>query len=151
MPTDAIVITFDIAKSFRARLFDRFKNAVFNQFRFEARKETLRLCIILAVSFAAHTLPKSVDIQQSAIFNRCILRAAVGMNDCAAPDQTAASRPVQSVWNELCRHPLGDLPADDSSRELILKCRQITELSVLKRQICNIADNYLSFFDWLAG
>ena len=105
MPPDPIIIAFNIAEDFRARLLNRFKDAAFEQFRLKARKEALRLCIVVAVSFAAHTLPKPIDIQQPAIFNRCILAAAVSMNNCAAPDQTATSRPVQSIQNELRRHP----------------------------------------------
>lgn len=150
MPPDAIVIAFNIAEDFRSRLFDRLERAALNQLRLKAGKETLGLRVIIAVAFAAHTLPKTIDIQQSAIFDRCVLAAAVGMNNCAAPNQTAASRPFQSVQNELCRHPPGDLPTDDPSGELILKCRQVTKLSILQRQICNIADNHSSFFNWLA-
>ena len=153
MSSDAIVITFNIAKDFWFCLFNRLERAAFDQFRFESGKKAFCLRVVVAVSLRRHWLPKPIDIQQSAIFNWRILRTAIGMNNCAAPNQTTTSRPVQSLQNELRRHPLGDLPAEDPSGELILKCRQITEPSALQWQICNVANNHLSFaerlIDWI--
>ncbi len=40
MQSDTIVIAFDVAEDFRAGLLDRFKDAVFHQFRLEPGKET---------------------------------------------------------------------------------------------------------------
>ncbi len=104
MPRNPIVITLNIAEDFRTRLLDRLETSAFDQFGFEARKETLGLRIVITVSFAAHRLPKPIDIQQSPVFDRSVLRAAVGMNDRAAPNQTAISRPVKSINDELRRY-----------------------------------------------
>jgi len=59
MPPDAIVITFDIAEDFRARLLDRLENAAFDKFRLKPGKEAFRLGVIATVSLAAHRLPKA--------------------------------------------------------------------------------------------
>ncbi len=149
MSSDAIVITFDVAEDFRSRLFDWLEMTALDKFGLESGKETLRLCVVITISLAAHWLPKAVNIQQPSIFNRRILRTAIRVNNRAAFYQTPTPRPVQSVQNELRRHPWWHLPADNSSRQLILKCRQITELSVLQRQICNVTDNHLTLTDRL--
>ena len=140
MPPNSIVITFDVAEDFWPCLFDRFKDAAFDQFRLKARKETLRLRVVITIPLTAHTLSKAVNIKQPTIFCGSILTASVGMNNRSAFYQTALPRSVKSINHQLRRHPLWDLPADDSSREFILKGRQIAPLSILQWQICDVAD-----------
>ena len=43
MQSDSIVIAFDVTEDFRAGIFNRFKDAVFHQFRFESGKEADRI------------------------------------------------------------------------------------------------------------
>jgi len=140
MPPDPIVITLDITEDFRTSLFDRFKNAAFDQLCLKARKETLGFGVIVTTACAAHRLPKAVNIKQSAIFHRSILAAAVGMNNRPSFYQTTPPRTIESINDNLRRHSLRNLPADNPARVFILKCRQITELSILQWQIGNVAD-----------
>ena len=86
MQSDSIVIAFDVAEDLQAGIFNRFKDAAFDQFRLEAGKETFGLGVVVTVSFAAHRLAKAADIQQSAIFDRCILAALIGVNNCVPLD-----------------------------------------------------------------
>lgn len=83
MPTDAIVIAFNVTKDFRPRLFDRFKAAAFDKFRLKTRKEALGLRVI-ASSFpccsyfaesreykaVVETRPKHIDCRDSLVNNR---------------------------------------------------------------------------------
>ena len=150
MPPDAIVITLNVTEGFRPCLFNRFKNAAFDKFCLEPGKETFGLGVIVAVALRAHTLPQAVNIKKPSILNRRVLAAAISVNNRAAFYQSAPPRLKKSVNYQLRRHIWRDLPANDSSRVFILKRRQITELPVLKRQICNIADDHLSFLLRLA-
>lgn len=150
MPPDAIVITLNVTEGFRTSLFDRFKNAAFDKFRLEPGKETLGLRVVITASLRAHTLPQAVNIKQPSIFNRGVLAALIRVSNCSPLYQTAPPRLKKSIDDELRRHIRRDLPADDSSRVLILKSCQVTEPPVLKRQICNIADDHLSFARRLA-
>ena len=145
MPPDAIVITLNVTEGFRASLFNRFENAAFDEFRLEPGKEAFRLGIIVAVSLGAHRLPQAVNIKKPSILNRRVLAAAISVNNRAVFYQAAPPRLKKSVNYQLRRHIWRDLSAGDSSRVFILKRRQITEFPVLKRQICNIADDQLSF------
>ena len=140
MPPDPVIIAFDIAENFRTSLLDRFKNAAFNQFRFEAWKETLGLGVIITVALAAHTLSEAINIKQPPVFNCRILTAAICMNNRPAFYPAALPRPVKGINDQLRRHPLGNLPADNPAREFILKASQITPLSILHGQICDVAD-----------
>ncbi len=49
MQSDSIVIAFDVTEDFRAGIFDRFKDAVLDQFRLEPGKEALGLGIIITM------------------------------------------------------------------------------------------------------
>lgn len=113
-------------------------------------KKLIALGVIVAVSLRAHTLPQAVNIKKPSILNRRVLAAARRVNNRAAFYQAAPPRLTKSVNYQLRRHIWRDLPANDSPRVFILKRRQITELPVLKRQICNIADDHLSFLLRLA-
>jgi len=90
MKSDAIVITFDVAKGFTSRLSDILKYAVFNQFRLEARKETLRLSVVITITFGTDTLPEAVFLQQLSISVRDILRTSVGMNNGVRANQSVS-------------------------------------------------------------
>jgi len=85
-------------------------------------KKRLRLRVIIAVSFAAHTLPKTIDIQQSSIFNRSILRAAVGINNRAPFYQATPPHPAKSI-NRQSAPSLSRKPAspDNTYGVLVLK------------------------------
>ena len=121
MQSDSIVIAFDVAEDFRSDILDRCKDAVFNQFCFESRKETLGLRVVIAVSFATHTLTKPARVEQSAIFDRRVLAALVGMDNRVPPYQTAAPGLQKNVDDKLRRHPLGDFPSDNAARVFVLK------------------------------
>ena len=116
------------------------------------REKKLSACALsAAIARRAHLFPKAVNVKQPTIFNRSILRAAVGVNDRPAFYQTAPPRSVKGINDQLRRHPLGNLPADNPAREFILKASQITPLSILQRQISDVADHHLSFARRLAG
>ena len=144
MPPNAIVITFNIAEDCRFGLLDRFKNAAFNQFRLKARKEAFCHRIVITIPLCRHRLPEAVNIQQSPIFDRCALAAAISVNNRPAFYQTPTPSTVKGIDHELRRHPFRNLPADNPSGELVLKSCQIAELSASERQIRNIADDHLS-------
>lgn len=144
MQSCPVIIAFNVAEDFRFCLFDRFKNAVFYQFRLKAGKETLRLRVIITVAFCRHRLPKTVNIEQATIFDRGVLAAARRMNNRSFLNQTAPPRPEKSVNDNLRRHLFRDLPADNTARELVLKTRQITPSPIPHRQVSNIADDHFS-------
>lgn len=144
MPPNPIVITFAVTKDFRARLFDRFKNAAFNKFRLKAWKEAFRLRVVLTVARCRQRLAKTVNIKQPSVFNWRLLAAAIRVNDRPTLYQTPFSGAMESIYNQLCGHPPGHRPPDDPSGEFILKSCQIAESSASQRQISDVANNDFS-------
>lgn len=94
-----------------------------NKFCLEPGREALGLRVIVAIAFAAHTLSQAVNIKQPSIFNCCVLAAAIRVNNRAVFYQPAASRLKKSVNDQLRRHSLRNLPADNPARHFVLKGR----------------------------
>ena len=115
MSPDPIVIAFNKTEDFRACLFDRFKDAASINSALNREKKRLRLRVIIAVSFAAHTLPRTNDIQQSSIFN-------LGINNRAPFYQATPPHPAKSI-NRQSAPSLSRKPAspDNTYGVLVLK------------------------------
>jgi hypothetical protein len=81
------------------------------------KREKKRLClrVVIAVSFAAHTLPKTIDIQQSSIFN-------LGLNNRAPIYQATPPHSAKSI-NRQSAPSLSRKPAspDNTHGILVLK------------------------------
>ncbi len=120
MQSDSVVIAFDVTEDFRSGIFNRFKNAVFDQFRLKAREKTFCLGVVITVSFPRHRLAEPADVQQAAIFNRRVLAALIGVNNRVFADQSAPSRLQENINDRLRRHPLRYFPPDDAPRVFVL-------------------------------
>jgi hypothetical protein len=85
---------------------------------------------------------------RSPVINRCILTAAVGVNNRPFADQAVPPGLQKNVDYQLRRHSLRDFPTDNAAREFILKARQITKAAAPQPQISNVADKNFTFIKW---
>ena len=145
MKSDSIVIAFDVAEELRAGLFDRFKDAVFNQFCLEPGKETFRLRVVITIAASGHRLPETARVKKPPVIDRSILAALVGVNNRSLTNESAPPRLKENVNDKLRRHSLRDFPTDNPARELVLKARQITKRAARQPQISNVADKHFTF------
>src|SRR5215475_4944804 len=102
--TDSIVIALDISKGFRSCLLDIGKRAVFEQLRFVSRKEALGVRIVVGLISAAHTLLKSVLIEQPSKLCVHVLPAAIRMYDQSCRKTLTEDRFDERLDDQFRRH-----------------------------------------------
>src|SRR5262249_43568902 len=100
----SIVIALDIGEGFRSGLLDIGKRAVFEQLRFVARKEALGMCVVVGLISAAHTLLKSVLIEQPSKLCVHVLPAAIGMDDQSCRKTLTEDLFLKRLDDQIRRH-----------------------------------------------
>lgn len=81
MPTFGVVINLHVVKNLGICILKTVKEAIFEQFGFDAAEKTFGHGIVVMVVFAGHTGKKFLCIQQSAKVIGIILATAITMHN----------------------------------------------------------------------
>lgn len=138
MTTYGVVIALDVIERFEFCFRDITKCAVFEQFRFVARKQTFRVGVIVRFTRTAHALLEAVGHEQSAKLSVHVLPAAITVNQQAARRFNAYDGLLQSANDEARFHVARDGPSDDLARIQIEPGRQISPLAGQQRQVRDV-------------
>src|SRR5499426_1749166 len=113
VPAGSIVIAFDVSEGFGSRLLQVSKRALLEQFRLVARKQALRVCVVIGFIGASHTLFKAMLFEQISQLGVHVLSAAIGVNDQTSRQLLADDGFFERLDDQFRRHRTGDLPTQD--------------------------------------
>jgi len=122
-----VVETVDVAADRSGCLFVGAVVIQVNFFGFETAKKTLHWSIVVAVTFAAHALPESTFGQTVLKCERCVLGAAITVDNQGRIRISKQDRLIQRLQDQPGVDHLAGGPADDSTRTEVLNRTQVCD------------------------
>lgn len=110
------------------------------EFRLDCAETTFHECIVVAIACTTHALKSLGATQNGSIFVAGILASAIAVMNQSRRWLSLLHSQSQSSQYERLSHIIGQMPAHNASREKIQQDCEVTEGSVVQRNVSDVTD-----------